>query len=307
MKGTAIIGAGALGAIYGSMLYERHPGSVRFIADGRRYDYLKERGVTVNGKKYAVPVAKPDDGGPVDLIIVAVKYHDLDQAMTDMKKSVGEESVILSVMNGIDSEERLGAIFGKGKIIYGLTLGIDAVRERDGVTYDNLGRILLGEAKNDEVSDRVRRTSELLAGAGIINEIPEDMIRALWFKFMINVGVNQVSAVMGATYGAIRSSEEALEMTEAAMREVIAVARALHINLSSDDIPEWRKVLATLGENGKTSMLQDVEAGRKTEVEMLSGKLIQLGESLGIPTPVNRRLFTEITRIESGCRSLKQR
>jgi 2-dehydropantoate 2-reductase len=300
MRETAIIGAGALGAIYGSMLHERYPGFVCFIADGRRYDSMKNRGVKVNGKKYEVPVVKPADSRPADLIIVAVKYHDLDQAMVDMKKSVGKESVILSVMNGIDSEERLGAVFGKKKVIYGLTLGIDAVREGDSVTYDNLGRILLGEAKNIEISERVRRTSELLTAAGIINETPVDMIRNIWFKFMINVGANQVSAVMGATYGALRASKEAMEMTEAAMREVIAVARALHINLTPDDIPEWRKVLATLGENGKTSMLQDVEAGRKTEVEMLSGMLIQLGERLGVPTPVNHRLFNEIRQIESG-------
>ena len=299
VESVAIIGAGALGAVYGSMLYERFPGSVCFVADGCRYDCLKYEGVTVNGRHYAVPVVRPVDARPADLVIVAVKHQHLDQAIIDLKNTVRKETTILSVMNGIDSEERLGAAFGMDKVLYGLTLGIDAVREGNSVTFRNLGRILFGEARNEVVSDRVRRISEFFTAAGITHEIPQDMIRSLWFKFMINVGVNQVSAVLGATYGTMRASAEAREMMDAAMKEVISVAQALEIDLTEKDIEEWYRVLASLNEAGKTSMLQDVEAGRKTEVEMLSGTLIELGERLGIPTPVNRQLFAELKRIES--------
>ena len=189
---VAIIGAGALGAVYGSMLYARYPGSVCFIADGRRYDCLQREGVTVNGRHYAVPAVRPVESRPVDLVIVAVKHHHLDPAIIGLKNAVGTKTAILSVMNGIDSEERLGAAFGMDKVLYGLTLGIDAVREGNAVTFRNLGRILFGETRNDAVSERVLRISEFFTGAGITHEIPQDMIRSLWFKFMINVGVNQV-------------------------------------------------------------------------------------------------------------------
>jgi len=92
---------------------------------------------------------------------------------------------------------------------------------------------------------------------------------------------------------------------DSAMREVIALAGALKVDLSEKDIGEWYKVLEGLGADGKTSMLQDVEAGRKTEVEMLAGTIIELGERHGIATPVNRRLFDELKRIEteSGARA----
>lgn len=299
IESVAIIGAGALGSVYGSMIYESSPGAVCFIAEGRRHDRLKRQGITVNGKSFAVPVVRPAEARPADLVIVAVKHYHLDQAIIDMKNSVGKDTIVLSVMNGIDSEERIGAVYGMDKVVYGLILGIDAVREGQAVTFRNLGRIIFGEKKNDVVSDRVGRISEFFTKVGIIHEIPQDMIRSLWFKYMINVGANQVSAVLGANYGMLRTSEEARLMMDSAMAEVIAIARAMKINLDDDDIVEWYKVLASLGETGKTSMLQDVEAGRKTEVEMLAGTLIELGERLGIPTPVNRELFDELKRIES--------
>lgn len=122
---------------------------------------------------------------------------------------------------------------------------------------------------------------------------------------MINVGVNQVSAVMGLTYGAIRASTEAKNMMDAAMREVISTAQALYIDLSEHDLVEWYSVLDTLGSSRKTLMLQDVEAGRKTEVEMLAGIVINLGKVHNIPTPVNQQLFDELKRIEEHKQTVK--
>lgn len=283
---TTIIGAGALGAVYGSLFFEMDPDCVCFVAGGERYDKLKKDGITVNGKRYMIEVVKPEEATPADLTIVAVKHHQLDQAIADMSRAVGPGTVILSVMNGIDSEERIGAAFGMKKILYGLSLGIDAVREGGAVSYKNLGRILFGDRENKDMAERVRRISALFQRAGIAHEIPSDMVRSLWFKYMINVGVNQVSAVLGASYGALRNSAKARELMDAAMREVIAVAVAKKVNLSEEDIGEWYKVLSTLSSEGKTSMLQDVEAGRKTEVEMLAGAVIDLGQRHGIPTPV---------------------
>ncbi|GFO55879.1 2-dehydropantoate 2-reductase [Geomonas sp. Red276] len=295
----AVIGAGALGAIYASLLSRTaHP--VSFIAAGERHDRLKRDGVTVNGTFYAIDVRTPEEATPVDLLMVAVKHHHLDEAIGQMTNAVGPHTGILSVMNGIDSEERIGAVFGREKVLYGLSLGIDAVREGNAVTYQNLGRIQFGERENGTLSGRVQRIAALFNEAGIAHETPKDMIRSLWFKYMINIGVNQVSAVLGATYGALRESAEAREMMEGAMREVIAVAMAAKVDLGDADIEQWYRILSSLGASGKTSMLQDVEAGRRTEVEMLAGTLIRLGRGYGIPTPVNEKLFEKISGMEAG-------
>ena len=295
----AIIGAGALGATYGSLIYEMDPESVCFIASGARYERLHRDGLVVNGRHYAPAVVTPAEATPADLVIVAVKHYHLDQAISEMKGAVGPQTIILSVMNGIDSEERIGEVYGNSRVIYGLTLGIDAVREGNSITFKNQGRILFGEEKNAETTSRVRRVSDLFTRAGIAHEVPPDMIRSLWFKFMINVGVNQVSAVLRATYGVLQSSSEARELMDSAMLEVIAIARALHVDLSVEDIGQWYKVLGTLNPTGKTSMLQDVEAGRPTEVEMLAGTVIELGKLHGVPTPVNQKLYGDLKRIKT--------
>lgn len=294
----AVIGAGALGAVYGSLLFTLDGDSVFFIADGPRGQRLKADGVTVNETCFHIPVFAPEEAPVADLVVVAVKHRQLDEAIAGIRRAVGADTVILSVMNGIDSEERIAAVYGAEKVLYALSIGIDAVREGNAVTYQNLGRILFGERDNTEQSTRVRRISGLFSRAGIANEVPQDMVRSLWFKYMINVGVNQVSAVLGMTYGALRDSAGARAMMDAAMREVIAVAQSKKVDLSERDLEEWYRVLETLGATGKTSMLQDVEAGRPTEVDMLAGTVIAMGEQYNIPTPVNRELFAALKRME---------
>lgn len=121
-----------------------------------------------------------------------------------------------------------------------------------------------------------------------------------WWKFMINVGINQASAALRSTYGLFQISKEAKDLMESAMREVAAIARKLGIDLTEEDVRNWQVVLSGLGPGGKTSMLQDVEAGRKTEVEMFAGKVIELGKQFHIPTPVNEKLFRVIQEIEQG-------
>jgi 2-dehydropantoate 2-reductase len=116
---------------------------------------------------------------------------------------------------------------------------------------------------------------------------------------MINVGINQASAVLGAPYAVFQTSKEARGLMESAMREVIGLAQKAGVNLSEADISGFDPFLARLNPQGKTSMLQDVEAGRKTEVEMFAGRVIALGKQYDIPVPVNQMLFDKIKAIES--------
>jgi 2-dehydropantoate 2-reductase len=124
------------------------------------------------------------------------------------------------------------------------------------------------------------------------------MIRTLWWKFMINVGLNQASAVLHAPYSVFQRSQEARELMESAMREVMTIAKAAKIHLSEQDIEDWYSFMSGLSPQGKTSMVQDIEAGRKTEAGMFAGKVIELGKTYGIPTPVNQTLFRIIKVME---------
>ncbi|MFA5180667.1 MAG: 2-dehydropantoate 2-reductase [Syntrophales bacterium] len=295
-----IIGAGAVGAAYASIFYDMDPNCVSFIAGGERFERLQKEGIIVNGKSYHIPVLNSKKPFPAaDLLIVTVKHHHLDQAIGEMKSGVGPDTIIISLMNGIDSEERIGAVYGAENILYATVVGIDALREENNVIYTTQGKIFFGEKRNPSLSDRVRRVADIFNSAGIIHEIPADMIRILWWKFMINVGINQASAALKGPYGLFQTSTEAQGLMDASMREVIALAQQLAIDLSDQDIEKWYVVLASLSPTGKTSMLQDVEAGRKTEVEMLAGKIIELGRQHGVPTPVNEQLLDTIKKIEA--------
>ena len=297
----SVIGAGALGAVYAGLFHDMDPECVSFVASGNRLERIRAEGVIVNGRRYIIPVLLPEDPSPpADLMMVAVKHHHLDAAIGEMKSRIGPKTIILSVMNGIDSEERIGAACGMEKVLYALNMGIDALREGNRVTFTTLGKIFFGEAQNPVITERVARVQALFDRAGIVSEIPPDMIRTLWWKFLVNVGINQASAVLRAPYGVFQTSSEARALMESAMREVIAIAGRAGVDLSERDITEFYKVLSTLGPKGKTSMLQDVEAGRKTEVDMLAGRIIMLGKRYGVPTPVNQRLYDSIRAMETS-------
>ncbi|MFQ5841496.1 MAG: ketopantoate reductase family protein [Thermodesulfobacteriota bacterium] len=295
----SVIGAGAMGAFYASKFFDMDKNSIALVAKGKRHDRLKEKGLIVNNRHYSLPLIRPEEKTPPsDLIIVAVKNHHLREAIRDIENRVGENSLILSAMNGIDSEEQIAAIYGMDKVLYAVAVAIDAVREGNRITYTKPGKLLFGEAKNLVVSERINRVQSLFDKAGIPYETPDDMIRTLWWKFMINVGINQVSAVLRAPYSVFQTSQEARDLMESAMKEVVALAKAAKVHLSEEDMIDWYSLLSGLSPQGKTSMLQDVEAKRKTEVEMFGGKVIELGKTYGIPTPVNQTLFRFIKIIE---------
>lgn len=300
IKRVAILGAGAMGAYFAVRFFESGFDTC-LVARGPRNEKLSRDGLIVNGKKYHIPVVDPDTASqPVDLILVGLKHHHLGEAASGLDKLVGDSTVFLSVMNGLESEEILGSMYGMDKVVYALSLGIDAVRTGNEVNYTTPGTHYFGEARNETITPRVKRIQEAFDKAGIAWKTPEDMLRWLWWKFMINVGVNQASAVTRMTYSAFQQDKTAQELMEALMREVITLAKAAGIALTDEDISNWYPILNKLSPQGKTSMLQDIEARQKTEVEVFSGRAIALGKQYNIPTPVNETIFRVIKLLEKG-------
>ncbi len=298
---VAILGAGAMGAYFATSFFNAPGFSTSLVAHGPRYEKLKRDGLVVNGVNYKIPVHHPDDGpASADFIVVALKHHHLDEALPTLANLVADHTTLLSVMNGLDSEAIIGSVYGMDKVLYAISVGIDALRQGNQITFTKTGTHFFGEAANLQRSPRVLAVQEAFDRAGIKYEIPEDMIRMIWWKFMINVGANQASAVMRAPYGVFQSSPEAQALMVALMEEVIALAKLQSINLSRHDIDEWNAFLNTLSPDGKTSMLQDVEAGRKTEVAIFGGKVVALGEAHGVPTPVNETVLRIIRVLEES-------
>lgn len=292
IRSILMVGVGAVGSAVAQKLHDLEPGLVRVLAEGERAARYRAQGFLINGRRYDLPVSEPQAAdAPADLIIVAVKQYHLEAAIAEMRPFVGAQTVILSLMNGISSEAMLGEAFGSEKVLYGLVIGIDGNRSGNQVRFNSAGTIHFGEADNTVWSGPVTAVAWLFETAGVAFQVPADMLHALWYKFMMNVGINQASASLLAPYGVFQRVPEAEELVEAAMREVIAIANSRKIPLSEQDILRWRKVLAGMPPDSNTSMVDDLLNGRQTELDMLAGTVIRLGRECGLPTPVNETLY----------------
>lgn len=303
IKTVGIVGRGALGMMFGSIIQENaEPGTLSFVIDAQRREAYRSQGVQVNGHPFTFEYRTAGEGvEPSDLLMFAVKAGDLEQAMEEAAPFVGEHTILMSLLNGVTSEELLGERFGKERVLYTVAQGMDAVREGKDLTYANVGVLCFGE-KNGEWSDKVEAVAEFFHRVKVPYEIRKDMPHHLYSKLMLNTGVNQTVAIYEGDYGTIQREGAPRQEMLAAMREVISVAAAEGIDLGEEDVDYWLKVLATLNPQGKPSMRQDLEQGRKSEVELFAGTICRLGDVHGIDTPVNDYFYKRIKEMEASFR-----
>ena len=279
-----------MGASYASWLSRLPDSQVRVIADGERAERLRREGVTVNGQRFDFPVFAPDQvAEPADLLVVGVKYTQLPSALDQMGAHIGPGTIVISLLNGLTSEDEISLRFPHATVLYAITFAVDAVRQGQAIAYASQGRIAFGEARNTvPYSPAVRWVAGVFDQCEIPYEVPEDMITQMWWKFLANVGVNQVTAVLRSPYEVVqRPGSPARDLMIAAHREVIAIAQAKDIPLGEPDLDHWLSILDALGPGQYTSMAQDVLAGRPTETDIFAGAMRKMGAELGIPVPVN--------------------
>ena len=291
-------GAGALGALYSHKMAGKGK-NIYFLADGERQKRLESDGLVINNRKFPVICTGNDNTIKADLLIVAVKYHDLDSVIDKLQNHVTDETAVISVMNGIDTEEILKSKLTTENIFMTMVLGMDAVRNGNNISFTNEGKMVFGPWSGRSF-EYISYLQDFLTECSIPWESPDNMLYQVWFKFMINTGINQVSAVLGADYSVMQNDSHARWLMDETMKEVIEIANAENIPLSENDLEKWYKVLDSLGPDKKTSMCQDILYGRKTEVEMFSGKILELAEKHSINVPFNRILFNLIKARESS-------
>jgi len=297
IKSVAFAGIGAVGAIYAQPAVRN--GQVRCFAVVRDKISYQKRPVSVNGETLGIELLTPQEARETaDLVIVAVKWHVFEDVLEQIAPFVGEETIILSLLNGISSEQVMRKRFPQAHVLLAMCSGVDSNREGRAVRMNRRGRIVFGEA-DGALSEEARKVAAYFDQAGIPYETPRDMLHQMWWKLMVNVGMNQVSAVLGLNYEGMRNSPSAMEQMHAAQREVIAIANALGISMDERDIETWDRQLDTLCCCGFSSTLQDIRAGRKTEVELYGETICRLGKSLGIETPENKRLAALIRMMEA--------
>ena len=286
IKRAVLIGLGAMGCFFAPGLQRALGDGFQVMAGGERKERL-EQGVVINGAHYRFPIVEPgEETGPADLVIVAVKDYALKEALEQIRHQVGPDTILLPVLNGLSCARQTGEVYGGEKVLYA-SMWVAASMENGVGRFDTVeGHIRFGEAKNETWSERVKALAALFDRAGVRYRVEPDMLRCLWVKFMGNVSENLPCALLGVPYGAYRPGSGADALRKALMDEVAAVARAeAGVELTDADREARDRVTYGQEASNRPSTLQDLERGKKTEVELFAGTMVELGKKHGIPTP----------------------
>lgn len=301
INNVAIIGLGALGIMYADHFTEKiGKENVRIIVDEKRKKRYEETGIYANGKKCVFNfVTDFKDGESADLVIFAVKANSLDSAIEAAEKQIGPKTILLSVLNGIVSEERLASKYGDENLVYCVAQGMDAVREDNALRFSQMGELRIGV----ESPDKNAILSELTTffdRTDFPYTVESDIKHRIWKKFMLNVGVNQVVMVTEGNYGTVQKEGPERELMIAAMEEVIAVANAEGIALTEQDLNDNLALIAPLASENMPSMRQDGLAKRPSELDLFAGTVLEIAGKHHLEVPTNDFLYHKIKAIETS-------
>lgn len=298
IKNTAIVGMGALGILFGRHIQnECGKAALNFVMDNERVEKYKDRTFKCNGEVCDFNIVSADNAGKADLVIVAVKYTGLESALDVMKNIVGDDTVIISVLNGINSEAIIGERYGMEKIIYTVAQGMDAMKFGDDLKYTKMGQLHIGLTKDCD-KDRFDRLKRYFDKIKMPYVYEEDILHRMWGKFMLNVGLNQTCMVYGVNYSQVLSEGEANRTMVSAMREVLALANAENVNLTEKELNYYIELTGTLSPTGTPSMGQDRINRKPSEVDMFAGVVIDLAQKHKLYVPVNKFLYSRAKEIE---------
>lgn len=299
---VSIIGLGALGILFGHHLAKHmSPDNLRIIADTARIARYQRDRIYSNGEICNFHYVTPDvQVEPADLLLLAVKFNGLDDAIKAVKNHVGKNTIILSLLNGITSESIIGETYGMEHMLCCVAQGMDAVKIENKLQYSNMGMICFGDCSPGDISDKTKAVASFFEEKELPYIVDTDMQRRLWGKFMLNVGINQSVAVYETNYGGVQQEGKPRDTMIQAMREVVRISEKEGVPLTEEDIAYWLGIVRPLNPDNKPSLRQDIEAGRMTEVELFSGTVIKLGKKHGIPTPVNQFLYDKIKLMENA-------
>ena len=300
IKHVLICGIGAIGSIYADKISRYDNENLKILVDKSRLEKYSKSPKIFNGKELKLSYILPENTDfKADLIIIATKYDGLNEAINNIKNFVKDDTIILSLLNGVTSETLIAQKYGAKHIVHSYFVGHSAMRNGNNITFDGRGDIVFG-VLNPEITDKNDENilKNYFDKVGIDYKMPEDIRHAMWLKFMLNVSSNQVSAILHKTFGQMQKSPKIRKLLENIMLEVVEIAKAKGVKNTQTMIDEAFNSFDKMIPEGKTSMLQDIEAGRKTEVEIFAGTVIKIGEEYNIPTPYNKFLKEMIEAVD---------
>ena len=292
-----VMGSGGVGGFYGGRLANSGY-DVHFVARGAHLAAMREHGLTIESDRHGdihvprVSVAEdPAAFGRADLVIIAVKLWDTEAAARAIKPLVGPETAVLSLQNGVIKDDILRRELGATNIMGGVAYVGTAIA-RPGVIRQtgSLQRLLFGEYDGRR-SARADAFLAALLRAGVEAELATDIRKTLWEKYVFLVGLSGSTATMRMPIGPIRSNPRTRAFLSDLMKETVAVGRAHGVALPEDYAEQRLAFADSVAPDMTSSLHHDLDRGNRLEVEWLSGGVVQLGQAVGVPTPMNRAVW----------------
>ena len=295
IRRVALIGAGAIGAyfIWGCRALPEDAFFV--VAEGERRQRLLRDGIVINKKTYPLPVRTPEEAKGADLILVATKYAGLSAAVPEIQRILGENTIVMSLLNGVDSEEILAEKIGWEHIVNAYMV-ISSQRSGSEVHFDPAVTkgLLFGEKDTSEKTERCAAIEAFFQKTDVRAAWLPNIVQMQWEKYCRNIAYNIPQAVLGVGIGAFSDSEHVAHLSAQLENEVIAVGKAYGIEVPPLD----RGYSGRYDKKSRYSTLQDLDAKRHTEVDMFCGVLIQKAKAKGVPVPAAEIYYHLIKALE---------
>jgi len=295
----AIFGVGGVGGYFGGRLAQAGE-EVVFIARDEHLKAIQRNGLKVDsilGDFVVYPAqasGDPQQVGPVDAVLVAVKAWDVPEAAQAMRPLVGEQTFVVPLGNGVDAPEQLVATLGAEHVLGGLCQ-ISAIKAGPGyIRHVGIKPYVSFGEMDGRTSSRAERLRQALERAGVDVEISADIQAAMWDKFLFIAAISGVGAVTRTPVGVYRSLPETRRMLIAAMQEIVDVAKARGVRLPEDAIDKRLAFIDSMATGVLASMQRDVIEGRPSELRSQNGAVVRMGLELGVPTPVHDFIFTSL-------------
>ncbi|GLI34227.1 ketopantoate reductase family protein [Desulforhabdus amnigena] len=290
-----VMGTGGVGGYFGGLLV-RAGLDTHFVARGKHLRTIQDEGLQVisdqgNFRVRIHATAEPDEIGPVDLLLFCVKSYDTLDAARLVAPMVEEETMILTLQNGIDNIEKLIQIYGEDRVLGGTSF-IEASLASPGmiVHTGKPGRIAFGELSGQR-TERVEAVLRVFQQAGIDAELSPDISQVLWSKFLFICGAHGVCTVSRSPLGMALAFHETRELLEGVMHEVETLARARGVAMPETVVEDAILLAESYNKKFKPSMLRDLEWRRSMEIEALNGMVVKLGKEIGVETPLNQAIY----------------
>jgi 2-dehydropantoate 2-reductase len=299
MQNILVVGAGSVGGYFGAHLAKNNP-NVSFLLRPRTCEAVRKNGLTIRsaGGNFTVhPKVSSDlrELPPPDLIILGVKAYDLDGVLDQLEPVLTKKTVILTLQNGVDVEDRILARLHRDCVVGGVAFIYSKIVEPGVIEHYKRGVVAVGEMMGHK-SERVQAIVDVFKHAGLQCQLSEDIRKRKWEKMCWNCVFNPITVLINDRVAKALDHPEMMGVIRQIVGEVAAVSATLKVPLAPD-IAEKTIQAAQAIRDIHTSMYDDWKAGRPTEIDSLNGYIVQKGRELGIPTPVNEALTAMVKAV----------